>query len=61
MSQFNRGLVLDVLVPEVRDKSEDFWRDAVDRCKAVPLRTDQAEELGSVLLKSRDLKEEKCK
>jgi len=43
-------LVSDVLVPEVGDEGEDFRRDAVDRCETIPPGSDQAEDLGSVLL-----------
>jgi hypothetical protein len=45
-------------VPEVRNDSEDFGRDPVDRGEAVPPEPNETEDLESVLLESVDLKSE---
>jgi len=49
-------LVLDVLTPEFGNENEDFGRDTVGWGKPVTPGTDQAEDLGSVLLESLDLR-----
>ena len=57
MSQCDRSLGLAVLVPEVRNESEDLGGDPIDWGEPVSPVSDQAEDLESVLLKNVDLKE----
>ena len=61
MSQCDRCSVSDVLVPEVRDESEDIGRDLVDWCKPISLVPDEAEDFKRVLLESVDLEDVTCK
>lgn len=56
MSQRDGCLCSDILVPKVRNENEDLWRDSVDWCEQVPPESDQAEDFGSVLLESANLK-----
>ena len=61
MSQCDRCSVSDVLVPEIRNESEDLERDLVDRCEPVPPIPDEAEDFKSVLLENVDLEDGTCK
>jgi len=42
-------------IQKVRDESKDFGRNTVDRCKPIPQRFDEPEDLYSVLLEIIDL------
>ena len=57
MSQCDCGSVSDVLVPEIRNDSEDLGRDLVDWREPVPPVSDETENFGSVPLKNVNLKE----
>ena len=57
MSQCDGCLFSNILIPEVWNEDEDLGRDLIDWCEPVPPGSDQAEDLGSVLLESANLKE----
>ena len=54
VSQCGHGSVSDVLVPEIRNESEDLGWDLVDWREHVSPAPDEAEDFRSVLLKSVD-------
>lgn len=60
MGQRDYILISVFRIPKVRDESEDFGGDPVDRCDHVFPGPDQAEDLGSVLLENVQLKYNAC-
>ena len=55
MGQCNHVLISTLRIQEVRDETEDFWRDLVDWCESVPPGPNQAENLESISLENVDL------
>jgi hypothetical protein len=49
------SVVIVVVIPKVRNESEDFGRDPVDRCKVVPPGPNQVEDLENVLFQNVEL------
>ena len=47
--------VVVVLIPEVRNEGEDFWRDPVDWREPIPTGPNQVEDLESILLENVEL------
>ena len=60
MSQSDGCSISDILGPEIWNEREDLGRDLVDWCEMVLPESDQAEDLGRVLLETTDLKEGMC-
>ena len=52
--------VVIVLIPKVRNESEDFGRDPVDWCHPVSPEPNQVEDLKSFLLENVELKCDTC-
>lgn len=61
MSQCDHASLSDVLVPEIRNESEDFRRDLVDCDEPVPLGSNQTEDLQSIPFESINLRCDTCK
>jgi len=56
MAQCDHTAIAGARIQKVRDESEDFGRNTVDRCKPVSQRFDEPEDLYSVLLEVIDLR-----